>query len=130
MYKKNKLNSSVIYLFIIITLSFFFNYFGYDEAWIYFITDNMYLNGSENDFHNRPLPSEKSSLWSLKSLSVINSFFPQVFFLNRIYSFLSIILSFFFFSFSFLTNTFLIIENFFFLVILYLFIGFVFMKVE
>jgi len=96
MYKKNKLNSSVIYFFIIITLSLFFNYFGYDEAWIYFVTDNMYLNGSENDFHNRPLPSGISYLWSLKPLSVINSFFPQVFFLNRIYSFLSIILSFFF----------------------------------
>jgi hypothetical protein len=55
----------------------------------------MYLNGSENDFHNLPLSAGKSYLWSLKPLSVINSFFPQVFFLNRLYSFLSIILSFF-----------------------------------
>jgi uncharacterized membrane protein SpoIIM required for sporulation len=94
MYKKKYLNTPLIYFFIIV-LSLFFNYFVYDEAWIYYITDNMYLNGSENDFHNRPLPAGKSYLWSLKPLSVINSFFPQVFFLNRLYSFLSINLSFF-----------------------------------
>ena len=52
MYKKNKLNLSVIYLFIIITLSFFFNYFGYDEAWFYYVTNNIYYHASDNDFSN------------------------------------------------------------------------------
>ena len=93
MYKKNKLNSSVIYFFIIITLSFFFNYFGYDEAWFYYVTNNIYYHDSDNDFSDIPLFVGKSFMWAVRSLSLLN-YFNDFFFLNRIYSFFSIILSF------------------------------------
>ena len=84
------------FYFLLLFLSLFFNYFEYDEAYFYFITNNIYINGSENDFHNFPLSTVagKSFLWSLKSLSVINSYFPEIFFLNRLYSFFCITLSF------------------------------------
>ena len=66
------LNKNNFYFFLIIFFSLFFNYFEYDEAYLFFITNNIYLNGSENDFHNIPLSTVagKSFVWSLKSLSV------------------------------------------------------------
>lgn len=40
----NKKNKSNFYFFLIIFFSLFFNYFEYDEAYLYFITNNIYLN--------------------------------------------------------------------------------------
>ena len=89
MYKKNKLNSSVIYLFIIITLSFFFNYFGYDEAWFYYVTNNIYYHASDYDFSDIPLSSivGKSFMWAVRSLSLLNYFADFFFFKQDLFFF-------------------------------------------
>jgi hypothetical protein len=89
------LNKNNFYFFLIIFFSLFFNYFGYDEAWIYYVTNNIYYHASDNDFSNIPFSSlvGKSFMWAVRSLSLLN-YFNDFFFLNRFYSFFSIIFSF------------------------------------
>ena len=102
------LKKTFIY-FALIILSIFYNYFTYDEAWFYYVSDNYFYNQSLLSFHEERFSNPLYAVF----LSKIN-FVRDVnfFFINRLYSFFSIIFSFYFIA-LILTEKFNFCKNFF-----------------
>jgi len=85
------ISKNFIFYFTLIFLSIFFNYFGYDEAWFYYISDNYFYNKDLLSFHNLSFSNPMYAVL-LSKVNFIRDI--NFFFINRFFSLLSIILSF------------------------------------
>jgi hypothetical protein len=90
------ISKNFIFYFTLIFLSVFFNYFTYDEAWFYYVSDNYFYNKNLLSFHNERFSNPIYAVF----LSKIN-FIKDInfFFVNRFFSLLAIIFSFYLINF-------------------------------
>ena len=89
-------SKNFIFYFILIFLSVFFNYFTYDEAWFYYVSDNYFYNKNLLSFHNERFsnPIYAVLLSKINFIRDINFFF-----INRFFSLLAIIFLFYLINF-------------------------------
>jgi hypothetical protein len=102
-------SKNFIFYFTLIFLSVFFNYFTYDEAWFYYVSDNYFYNKNLLSFHNERFsnPIYAVLLSKINFIRDINFFF-----INRFFSLLAIIFLFYLINFI-LNKKFNLFKNYF-----------------